>query len=217
MGKKENNIEQSLKELFELLIKSTKSMAKLIDNCDFEHISDIKKDLNEANILKRVLKLDEIISDKLLCQDLKNEELNINISFFKITTEVARISGVIRTALGKFEQGCDDLKDDDIKKLTKKLYLQITSVLKLTLEMITTDELDDIDELYREIIALEEKIDNIYSKITDIVNKKNKKLSKNESILKALRVTEKIASRAVSISQIVRFPCCKDTENNLKG
>lgn len=212
MGKKENSIDDSLKELFKLLIKSTKSISKLIDNCDFEHISDIKKNLNEANILKKVLKLDEIISDKLLCKDIKNDELNLNISYFKITTEVARISGVIRTALGKFERGCDDLKDNDVQKLAKKLYLNITSVLELTLEMIFTDEFDDIDELYREIITLEEKIDNIYSKITDIINKNNKKLSKNESILKALRTTEKIASRAVSISQIVRFPCCKDTQ-----
>lgn len=108
--------------------------------------------------------------------------------------------------VNKLEESCNILKDKNIRKLSSKMYSKIIKVLENSYDIIEFEEDDDILDAYNEIILLEDKIDTIYDSINKYLISKDDDSINMEKILVALRKSEKIANRAVSIASVIRYP-----------
>lgn len=204
-NKELKKITQNIKGVLELLIDNNTMIKDLINDFDNQTLKEVKKEFNKNSLSQLASKLDSKIIEALSCDELRKKDANELVSYLKSTNEVIKIASNTREVLTKLESNNKALEDKEIKKLSSKMYTNIVKVLNICNTMIDLDNADDIMDVYDQIVILEDKIDSIYEQINKyILTSKNKNI--NTDILKVLRKSEKIANRALSIANLLRFP-----------
>lgn len=206
--KKLKEFKDDLKNVLDIFIKDNNLIIDIINNCSKESISKAKKELNNDTILITFEKLDERFINIFSSKEIQSDDLKSSSKFLKINSDTLKISRNIRTVITKLQDCCKDFEHKDIKKITLKIYKNLIKILdniKLMLELDDTNDIDEINDAYEQIVILESKIDTLYEDINKYIIKELASKDTHENLMKVLRKTEKTASRTVSIASLLKY------------
>lgn len=204
-GKDIEKITKNIKSVLKVLVNNNKIIKNLINDFNKENLKSAKKEFNKNSISQLSETLESEILKALASEELRKEEINKLVSYLKSTDEIIKIATNTREVLNKLESKNKGLEDKEIKKLASKMYTNIIKSLEASCSMIDFENIDDILEVYDEVVLLESKIDNIYEQINKYIFVTKQDIEEKD-ILKVLRKSEKIANRALGIASLIRYP-----------
>lgn len=204
-GKDIEKITKNIKSVLKVLVNNNKIIKNLINDFNKENLKSAKKEFNKNSISQLSETLESEILKALASEELRKEEINKLVSYLKSTDEIIKIATNTREVLNKLESKNKGLEDKEIKKLASKMYTNIIKSLEASCSMIDFENIDDILEVYNEVVLLESKIDNIYEQINKYIFVTKQDIEEKD-ILKVLRKSEKIANRALGIASLIRYP-----------
>ena len=174
-------------------------------------IDDLKNvEITEKKLLLKSNEIDNIIVTTLALYSPEAKDLRQLVSFLKITNELVRTGSNTKDFAKMFKKSySDDLNTSMILEYAVPLLRSALLSLQTSISIIDETNPNHIEEKYHRVIVEESKTDDLYLMIEKNILKlisKNLDLSKEYfDILSALRRLEKIADRAVSISNLLHF------------
>lgn len=201
-----DNIRDAVLEIAKGLIVSNEMILDGFDSCSTEKFNEASSYIK--NISNKTTNIDNDIITILALQAPEAGDLRSMVAYFKITNELLRASANTRTFIKGFLEICDDVDLDVVKEYALPMQRSTVDALKYVLEMLRTDDVDEIEEFYNKVLVAESKTDELYELIETNLLKRSKGVEGFESyhkMLSALRKSEKIADRAVSIASLLMF------------
>ena len=174
-------------------------------------IDDLKNvELTEKKLLLRSNEIDNIIVTTLALYSPEAKDLRQLVSYLKITNELVRTGSNAKDFAKMFKKSySDDLNTSMILEYAVPLLRSALLSLQTSISILDETNAKHIEEKYHRVVVEESKTDDLYLMIEKNILKlisKNLDLSKEYfDILSALRRLEKIADRAVSISNLLHF------------
>ena len=174
-------------------------------------IDDLKNvELTEKKLLLRSNEIDNIIVTTLALYSPEAKDLRQLVSYLKITNELVRTGSNAKDFAKMFKKSySDDLNTSMILEYAIPLLRSALLSLQTSISILDETNANHIEEKYHRVMVEESKTDDLYLMIEKNILKlisKNLDLSKEYfDILSALRRLEKIADRAVSISNLLHF------------
>jgi phosphate transport system protein len=174
-------------------------------------IDDLKNvEITEKKLLLKSNEIDNIIVTTLALYSPEAKDLRQLVSYLKITNELVRTGSNAKDFAKMFKKSySDDLNTSMILEYAVPLLRSALLSLQTSISIIDETNPNHIEEKYHRVIVEESKTDDLYLMIEKNILKlisKNLDLSKEYfDILSALRRLEKIADRAVSISNLLHF------------
>ena len=174
-------------------------------------IDDLKNvEITEKKLLLRSNEIDNIIVTTLALYSPEAKDLRQLVSYLKITNELVRTGSNAKDFAKMFKKSySDDLNTNMILEYAVPLLKSALLSLQTSISILDETNANHIEEKYHRVIVEESKTDDLYLMIEKNILKlisKNLDLSKEYfDILSALRRLEKIADRAVSISNLLHF------------
>jgi len=208
-----SNFQTNLDEIKEKVIQigsgfleSNILLLNALENCDIEKFNAAK--LNIKNISSKTDDIDNSIIKVLALYTPEARDLRQVIAYLKITNELSRASSNTRSFIRGFTDVCADVDVATIKEYAVPMQTSTVKAIKLSLDMINCDDVDEIQELYNDVLIEENKTDDLY----EIVERKlsvqvegRGTFEKFHKMLKALRKSGKIASRAIAIANLLVY------------
>lgn len=197
--------QKGLLDIFEIFLKNNEIIKAVIEDCSQSNVKKIKKDFNQLNIKDHILELDNTIVEVLISNKYESEISKKAIVYLKISSDLMKLYNNLRTIVAKLTDCCDGFKNDDVKKFGVDIYDLMGKMIENISMLLKQEDLDDMNETYNEIVLLEEKLDNVYEKVSDYSFKDSKTQKVCKNIKTVFRKTEKVASRVVSVAALINF------------
>ncbi len=188
------------------LVESNELILQALQTCDAQKFNDSRNKIK--NITSKTDEIDNSIIKVLALFTPEARDLRQVVAYFKITNELARACSNTRSFIRGFTDVCKDL---DVKEINEYATLMQTSTVKAidtTVKMINIDDTDELQEMYEEVLIEENKADDLYEmierKLVEQAENTNM-FEKYHRMLRALRKSEKIASRAISVANLLVY------------
>ncbi len=199
-------IQNSIMTIGDGLIKANELIVEAIDTCDIKKFSDAKSHIK--NISKKTNDIDNNIVTTLALHAPEARDLRKMVSYLKITNELLRATTNTRSFIKGFSDICKEVDMKVIKDYAIPMQKSTVEALKFMVTMINVDCVDEIQECFNKVLISESKTDDLYEMIeTHVLNEsKNKEdFEVYHNMLSALRKSEKIADRAMSIASLLLY------------
>ena len=203
---------QSIKnEISKIGVDVVESLELCLRALEDRKIDDLKNvEITEKKLLLKSNEIDNIIVTTLALYSPEAKDLRQLVSYLKITNELVRTGSNAKDFAKMFKKSySDDLNTSMILEYAVPLLRSALLSLQTSISIIDETNPNHIEEKYHRVIVEESKTDDLYLMIEKNILKlisKNLDLSKEYfDILSALRRLEKIADRAVSISNLLHF------------
>ena len=199
-------IKEKLTHIGESLTKANTLVLQGLKTCDEKTFTDARDSVK--NITAKADEIDNAIIKVLALYTPEAKDLRQVIAYFKISNELARACSNTRSFIRGFIDVCKDL---DTKEINEYAFLMQTSTLKAiqtTVKMINVDDIEELQEMYEEVIIEENKADDLYEMIErKLIEEAEGSVTfeKYHKMLKALRKSEKIANRAISVADLLLY------------
>jgi len=199
-------IKEKLTHIGESLAKANTLVLQGLKTCDEKTFTDARDSVK--NITAKADEIDNAIIKVLALYTPEAKDLRQVIAYFKISNELARACSNTRSFIRGFIDVCKDL---DTKEINEYAFLMQTSTLKAiqtTVKMINVDDIEELQEMYEEVIIEENKADDLYEMIErKLIEEAEGSVTfeKYHKMLKALRKSEKIANRAISVADLLLY------------
>lgn len=177
-----------------------------IKDCDINNFQQAKLELKQ--ISTNIDKVDNNIVKTLALHTPGTQNLRQLVSYLKITNDLLRAAYSTESFINKFTTVCDNLDIAIINEYATPMHLATIKALELTMSMFDTEDIDEIHELYDAIVIEENKSDDIYALVEqDLISQaqNSEDTLKYHQMLRALRKSAKIASRCVSIANLLVY------------
>jgi len=201
-----DEIREKLTHIGENLVNANRLILKALSNCEENTFNDARDSIK--NITAKADEIDNAVIKVLALYSPEAKDLRRIVAYFKISNELARACSNTRNFIRGFIDVCKDL---DIKEINEYATLMQTSTLKAattTVKMIHVDDMDELQEMYEVVIIEENKADDLYEmierKLVEEAEGSNT-FEKYHKMLKALRKSEKIASRATTVAELLLY------------
>ena len=188
------------------LVASNELILQALQTCDDAKFNEARNKIK--NITSKTDEIDNAIIKVLALYTPEAKDLRQVVAYFKITNELARACSNTRSFIRGFTDVCKDL---DVKEINEYATLMQTSTVKAidtTVKMINLDDPDELQEMYEEVLIEENKADDLY----EMIERKLVEQAENENMfekyhrmLRALRKSEKIANRAISVANLLVY------------
>jgi len=188
------------------LVKANELLLDAIGGCDYEKFNEAKSYIK--NISSKSDKIDNKIIKVLALYTPEARDLRQVISYLKITNELSRACSNTRSFIRGFTDVCTEVDVETINEYAIPMQLSTVKAVKLSISMINIEDEDEIREIYNDVLIEENKTDDLYEMVErNLLVKVNDSNSfeKFHKMLKALRKSSKIASRAISISNLLVY------------
>lgn len=201
-----NEIREKITHIGESLVKSNTLILEALQTCDAQKFSEARN--NIKNITAKTDEIDNAIIKILALYTPEARDLRQVVAYFKITNELARACSNTRSFIRGFTDVCQDL---DVKEINEYATLMQTSTVKAvqtTVKMINVDDTEELQEMYEEVLIEENKADDLYEMIERKLVEEaegSRTFEKYHKMLRALRKSEKIASRAISVANLLVY------------
>ncbi len=201
------SIKAEVKGIVENILKANENfLDATLDDCSLEKFNLAKEYLK--NLSSKVQSIDNQIIKILALYSPEARDLREVVSFFKIDNELIRASSNTRSLIRGFTENCKSVDEEIIREYVSPLQTSTIKALKFVLEMFETDDLDELKDIFHNVIVEEDKTDELYAmlekKIIDsMVNESDFK--KIHNMLRAFRRSEKIADRTISIANLLLY------------
>jgi len=207
------NYEESIKEIKVKitdigtgLLESNKLLLATLENCNDEQFNEARSYIK--NISSKTDDIDNSIIKVLALYTPEARDLRQVISYLKITNELSRACSNTRSFIRGFADVCKEVDVETIREYALPMQHSTVEAIKLTISMIHCDDEDEIQEIYNDVLIEENKTDDLYEMVERNLSQQAKELNEFEKfyrMLRALRKSGKIASRAISIANLLVY------------
>lgn len=199
-------IRDAIIEIGQGLIVSNKMILDGFETCDIEKFNNAKSYIK--NVSNKTTIIDNEIITVLALQSPEASDLRSMVAYFKITNELLRASANTRSFIKSFLEICEEVDMVAVKEYAVPMQKSTVDALTCAVEMISIDCIDEIQECFNKVLIAESKTDDLYEIIESSLIKHTEEFEGFEvyhKMLSALRKSEKIADRAVSIASLLLF------------
>ena len=202
------NIKDEISKIGVDVVESLELCLRALEDKKIDDLRNVQ--ITEKKLLLRSNEIDNIIVTTLALYSPEAKDLRQLVSYLKITNELVRTGSNAKDFAKMFKKSySDDLNTSMILEYTVPLLKSALLSLQTSISILDETNAKHIEERYHRVVVEESKTDDLYLMIEKNILKlisKNLDLSKEYfDILSALRRLEKIADRAVSISNLLHF------------
>ncbi|MEA3289499.1 MAG: PhoU family transcriptional regulator [Campylobacterota bacterium] len=200
------NVKNEVKETGIGLVKANELLLEGIKDCNKEKFNEAKSYIK--NVSKKSSDIDNEAIRILALYNPEAKDLRQVVSYFKITNELLRATTNTRSFIKGFMDVCNDI---DIKTVNEYAIPMQTSTIRAVnaaISMIDIECEDEMKETYNEVLIEESKNDDLYEMVEKSLFKQadeSDNFQKFHNMLKALRKSEKVADRAISIAGLFLY------------
>jgi len=201
-----DEIQNSVKEIAEGLLKANELILDAMNECDSETFSNAREYIR--NVSNKATAIDNNIVKTLALFSPEAKDLRLLVAYLKITNELVRASSNTRSFIKGFITTCQELERDIVNEYAMPMQKATVEALHAMVEMITNCDVDEVQELYSKVLIAESKSDDLYDMIeTNVLSNidPNNDFKKTNKMLSSLRKSEKIADRALSIASLLLY------------
>ncbi len=196
---KVTNIGQGLLDANELILDALK-------DCDTKRFSDAKNFIK--NISSKTDEIDNEIIKVLALYTPEARDLRRVVAYMKVTNELSRACANTRSFIKGFTDVCSEVDTKTINEYALPMQASTVKAIKTTVNMISIDDTDEMQECYNDVLIEESKTDDLYEMVEANLHelaKEANEFKKFYRMLRALRKSGKIADRASSIANLLVY------------
>jgi phosphate transport system protein len=200
-----NEIKEKILHISEGLLEANILINQALATCDNEKFTEAKSHIK--NIGSKANDIDNSIIKVLALYTPEARDLRQVIAYLKITNELTRACSNTRSFVRGFTDVCTDVDVATINEYAVPMQTSTVKAIKLTLNMIECSDTEEIQELYNEVLIEENKTDDLYEMVERNLSQQadGQRFEKFHKMLRALRKSGKIASRAISIANLLVY------------
>jgi phosphate transport system protein len=200
-----NEIKKKILHISEGLLEANILINQALSTCDNEKFTEAKSHIK--NIGSKANDIDNSIIKVLALYTPEARDLRQVIAYLKITNELTRACSNTRSFIRGFTDVCTDVDVATINEYAVPMQTSTVKAIKLTLNMIECSDTEEIQELYNEVLIEENKTDDLYEMVERNLSQQadGQRFEKFHKMLRALRKSGKIASRAISIANLLVY------------
>ena len=201
-----NEIKEKVTDIGTGLQEANKLILEALAECDNDKFNQAKTHIK--NVGARTDDIDNSIIKVLALYTPEARDLREVIAYLKITNELSRASSNTRSFIRGFSNVCNDLDIDTIKEYALPMQASTLKAIELTISMIACEDSDEIQEIYNDVLIEENKTDDLYEMVERNLSQQAnsaQNFEKFHKMLRALRKSGKIASRAISIANLLVY------------
>ncbi len=201
------DVKTKIAAIGENLIKANETILEAIESCDDEKFNGARSYIK--NISAKTTDIDNTIIKILALYTPEAKDLRQVVAYFKITNELSRACSNTRSFIRGFSDVCDELDVAMVKEYALPMQGSTIRAIKTTISMIRCEDIDELQERYEDVLIEENKADDLYAMIEkQLIQKADAAdggFEKYHRMLRALRKSEKIAGRAISMANLLLY------------
>jgi len=202
-----NSVKDKITSIGTDLVGANEIILDALKDCDENKFSKARNSIK--NITSRTDEIDNAIIKILALYTPEAKDLRQVVAYFKITNEISRACSNTRSFIRGFTDVCKELDVDTINEYTLPMQASTVKAIKTTVAMINVDDADELQEMYEEVLIEENKADDLYEmierKLVAQAENCTSSFEKFHKMLRALRKSEKIAARAISVANLLVY------------
>ncbi len=199
-------VKNKITTIGEGLVKANELILEALKDCDTEKFNEAKAYIK--NVSSKTDDIDNAIIKILALYTPEARDLRRVVAYLKITNELSRACSNTRSFIRGFTDVCNDLDVQTINEYALPMQASTVKAVKTSIAMINIDDADELQEMYEEVLIEENKADDLYEMIErNLVEQAegSNSFKKYHKMLRALRKSEKIASRAISVANLLVY------------
>lgn len=199
-------IKGKLVQVAEGLKEANKLILLALGDCDAQKFIDARSYIK--NINTKADEIDNLIIKVLALYTPEAKDLRRVIAYFKITNELARACSNTRSFIRGFTDVCQDVDVATINEYAVPMQSSTVNAIALTLTMIDCEDDDEIQAIYNDVLIEENKTEDLYEMVERNLSLQadgSNDFEKFHRMLRALRKSGKIASRAIAIANLLVY------------
>jgi phosphate transport system protein len=160
------------------------------------------------NINAKSDEIDNAIIKVLALYTPEARDLRQVVAYLKITNELSRACLNTRNFIRGFTDVCEDVDVVTINEYAVPMQNSTVTAITLAISMINCEDEDEIQEIYNDVLIEENKTDDLYEMVErnlSIQADSSNNFEKFHKMLRALRKSGKIASRAIAIANLLVY------------
>ena len=188
------------------LLQANILILEALTDCDQEKFAQARGHIK--NVGSRADEIDNAIIKVLALYTPEAKDLRQVIAYLKITNELARACSNTRSFIRDFTGVCKELDGVTVTEYAVPMQTATVGAITNTLSMIACEDEDEIQEIYNDVLIEESKTDDLYEIVErKLSNQANDQQSfeKFHKMLRALRKSGKIASRSISMANLLVY------------
>ena len=188
------------------LLEANKLLLLALKDCDTNNFSEAKSKIK--NISSKTDDIDNRIIKVLALYTPEARDLRHVIAYLKITNDLSRASSSTRSFIRGFTDVCADVDVATINEYAVPMQASTVRAIELALSLLNCDDEDEIQEIYNEVLIEESKTDDLYEMVErnlTLQASDSSSFEKFHKMLRALRKSGKIASRTISIANLLVY------------
>lgn len=205
----EENLEEIKDKILNIgngLVQANELLLDAIQDCNEEKFNEAKSHIK--NVSSKSNDIDNNIIKVLALYTPEARDLRQVIAYLKITNELSRACSHTRSFIRGFTDVCTDVDVTTINEYAVPMQESTVRAVSQSIAMIKIDDEDEIRELYNEVLIEENKTDDLYEMVErnlSIQANGSDSFEKFHKMLRALRKSGKISSRAISIANLLVY------------
>jgi len=188
------------------LVTANKLLLSAIQDCNEEKFTEAKSHIK--NISSKSDDIDNTIIKVLALYTPEARDLRQVIAYLKITNELSRACSNTRSFIHGFTDVCRDVDVETINEYAVPMQESTVKAIALCIGMLNVDDEDEIREIYNDVLIEENKTDDLYEMVERKLSLQangSDSFEKFHKMLRALRKSGKISSRAISIASLLVY------------
>ena len=209
LSKFEENLKEikvKITDIGDGLVKANELLLEAIQSCDNEKFNEARSYIK--NISAKSDDIDNNIIKVLALYTPEARDLRQVIAYLKITNELARACSNTRSFIRGFTDVCTELEVETINEYAVPMQASTVKAVGLSISMINVEDEDEIREIYNDVLIEENKTDDLYEMVERNLSLQaddSNNFEKFHKMLRALRKSSKISSRAISIANLLLY------------
>jgi len=200
------NIKEKVTHIGEGLLSANELILEALVDCDTQKFNEAKGFIK--NISSKTDAIDNEIIKVLALYTPEARDLRRVIAYMKITNELSRACSNTRSFIKGFTDVCSDVDSNTIKEYALPMQSSTVKSIQTMMSMLHVDDIDEVQELYNDVLIEEHKIGDLYEIVEANLHKFANELDEFEKfyrMLRALRKSAKIADRTSSIANLLVY------------
>jgi len=201
-----DEIESKILNIGNGLLEANTLINTAISTCDTDMFQEARSHIK--NISSKADDIDNAIIKVLALYTPEAKDLRQVIAYLKITNELTRACSNTRSFIRGFTDVCTDVDVATINEYAVPMQSSTVKAITLTISMVHCEDPDEIQAIYDDVIIEESKTDDLYEMVERNLSLQadgSKSFEKFHRMLRALRKSGKIASRAISIANLLLY------------
>jgi len=205
------DIKERVLEISNGLKEANSIICSALTDCDTQKFTQAKGHIK--NIGAKSDEIDNAIIKVLALYTPEARDLREVVAYLKITNELARACSSTRSFIRGFTDVCADVDVATINEYAVPMQNSTVSAITLAISMIDCEDDDEIQEIYNDVLIEESKTDDLYEMVErnltmqadSLCDSDSQSFEKFHRMLRALRKSGKIASRAIAIANLLVY------------